>query len=204
MSDFETEDQELEAFKHWWKENGKFVIFGAIFGFSAIFGGKAYMDHLEVQRMKASIAFEMMSVAGPEMLAAQGEKIVSNYPGTPYAALASLALAKQHVDNDELAAAQNRLQWVLDNEEQADILHIARLRLARVLLADAKLDQAKTLLTNVEMESYTPIYEELRGDIYLAQQQPGAARAAYVAAMAALAADDDRQLLQMKIDDLGA
>lgn len=206
MSDFETEDQQIEAFKAWWKENAKFLIGGVVIGFSAIFAGKAYISHVETQRLSASLAFEMMTMSQgqPERLSAQGEQIVTKYPDTPYAALASLTLAKQHVERDELAAAQNRLQWVLDHEDQADIVHVARLRLARVLLADTKLDQAQTLLANVEMEAYTAIYQELRGDIYLAQQQSEEARSAYSAALGAMDEQDDRRLLEMKLDDLGA
>lgn len=206
MSEFETEDQQLEAVKAWWKENGKVVIIGSVLGFGAIFGTKTYMGHLESQRLEASVAFEVMGQmqGQTEMVSAQGQQIVANYPDTPYAALASLTLAKQHVDKGELTAAQHRLQWVIDHAKQPDILHVARLRLARVLLADDQAVQAQTLLAHVDMESYTAIYQELRGDIYLAQQQMDQARLAYADALEALDERDDRQLLQMKLDDLGA
>ena len=95
------------------------------------------------------------------------------------------------------------MQWIIDHEDQQDIVNVARLRLARVLLADAQLDQALTVLANVDEKAYTPIYQELRGDIYMAKQQPDQARVAYAAALAAMDATDDREILQMKIDDLG-
>jgi len=207
VSNFETEDQQVEDLKKWWKENGKAVLVGAALGFAAIFGGRAYLDHQERQRIEASIEYERMSMAleqqQPETVFSHGEQIVSNYPSTVYAAMASLALAKLHVEKGELLAARNRLQWVLDHEDQADILHVARLGLARVLLADAKPDQALALLNGVNMEAYTSLYQELRGDIYLAKQQTEQARSAYAAALEAMDAQDDREILQMKIDDLG-
>ena len=208
MSNFETEDQQVEDLKKWWKENGKVVIIGAVLGFGAILGGRMYMSHLETQRMEASIAFERMSMAlqqqQPETALTSGEQIVMTYPNTPYAAMASLALAKIRIDKGELEIARNRLQWIIDHEHQPDIVHVARLNLARVLLAEAKPDLALALLDNVDMEAYTPIYQELRGDIYLSRHQPEQARAAYAAALEASDENDDREVLQMKLDDLGA
>jgi len=208
VSEFETEDQQVEDLKKWWKENGKAVMVGAVLGFSAIFGGRMYMDHQEKLRIEASIGFERMSMAMEQQQAeaafSQGDQIVSDYSGTPYAALASLAMARLHVEKGELAAAENRLQWVMDHNSQEDIAHIARLRLARVLFADGRLDKALTLLANVDEAAYESIYQELRGDIYLAKKQLDQARTAYEAALAAMDEKDDRQLLQMKLDDLGA
>jgi predicted negative regulator of RcsB-dependent stress response len=207
VSNFETEDQQVEDLKKWWKENGKAVIAGVVLGFSAIFAGRMYIDHLENQRIQASIEFERMNMAEQqqqkEAMFSYGEQIVSTYPGTPYAAMASLALAKWHVEKGELEAAQNRLQWIIDHEDQPDIVHVARLRLARVFLAEAKPDLALGLLANVDTEAYTSIYQELRGDIYLAKNQLEQARTAYAAALETLNERDDRQVLQMKFDDLG-
>lgn len=206
MSSFETEDEQVEDLKRWWKENGKAVIVGVVLGFSAILGTRMYLNHLETQRYEASIAYEGMNMARqqqPEVMFTRGEQIVEKYPDTPYAAMASLALAKFHVDKGELAAARNRLQWVIEHESQPDIVHVARQNLARVLLAEGQADQALALLTDIEMEAYMPVYQELRGDIYVSKQQPKLARTAYEAALEMLDANDDRQILLMKLDDLG-
>jgi len=206
VSSFETEDEQVEDLKRWWKENGKAVIVGVVLGFSAILGTRMYLNHLETQRYEASIAYEGMNMARqqqPEVMFTRGEQIVEKYPDTPYAAMASLALAKFHVDKGELAAARNRLQWVIEHESQPDIVHVARQNLARVLLAEGKPDQALALLADVDMEVYTTVYQELRGDIYVSKKQPEQARTAYAAALEAMDANDDRQILQMKLDDLG-
>ena len=107
MSEFDTEDQQVEDLKKWWKENGKAVIVGAVLGFSAIFGGRMYMGHLEEQRIKASIEYERMSMALQQQQAeevfSRGDLIVTTYPDTAYAALASLAMARLYVDKGALA-----------------------------------------------------------------------------------------------------
>jgi len=206
VSSFETEEQQVEYIKKWWKENGKAVIVGVVLGFSAILGVRAYLNHVETQRQQASIAYEGLKMAEQqkaEDLVSRGEQIVEKFPDTPYAAMASLALARAHVEKGELAAAGNRLQWVIEHESQPDIVHVARLNLARVLLAEGKTDRALSLLADVKMEAYAPVYQELRGDIYVAKMQPDLAKTAYAAALESLGDNGDRQILQMKLDDLG-
>ncbi len=207
MSNFETEEQQVEALKKWWKQNGKAVMIGGVLGIAAVIAGRGYMDRLEAQGYAASTAFDQMTqamqVEQADFAASLGEQIVTNHSDTPYAAMASLALAALHVEKGELDAAQNRLQWVLDHADQQDIIHTARLRLAEVLLANGKYDIALSKVTNINMDGYTSLYQELIGDIYLGKQQLEKARDAYNAALEALDTGDNRQNLQMKLDDLG-
>lgn len=207
MSNFETEEQQVEALKKWWKQNGKAVVIGGVLGIAAVIAGRGYMDKIEAEGFVASAAYDQMSqamrVEQTDTAFSIGEQIVTNYGASPYAAMASLALAALHVQKGELAAAQNRLQWVLDHADQDDVIHVARLRLAEVLLADGKFDIALAKVSNISMNGYTAQYQELMGDIYLAKQQPDKARDAYTAAVAALGDGDNRQNLQMKLDDLG-
>lgn len=208
MSNFETEEQQVEELKRWWKQNSKVVIVGALIGISVVLGGRAYMNHIQAQRVEASVRYDRMTQAissqQTEAALREGEQIVADYPDTVYAAMASLGLAKLRVEKGELSIAQNRLQWIIDHASQADIVHTARLRLLRVLLADGKYDIALSTLNGVDMDGYTALYQELLGDIYLAKQQPDKARTAYQAALDAMEAGDDRQTVQMKLDDLGA
>lgn len=207
MTNYETEEQQVEDLKRWWKQNGKVVMIGVVIGVAAVLGGRGYLNHKEAQRIEASVRYERMSQAissqQSEAAVDEGEHIVADYPDTVYAAMASLALAKLRVDKGELAIAENRLQWVIDHATQPDIVHTARLRLARVLLADGKYDIALGKLSGIDMDGYTALYQELLGDIYLAKQQPDKARTAYQAALQAMGANDDRQTVQLKLDNLG-
>lgn len=208
MNEFETEEQQVEALKRWWKENGKVILIGVVIGAAAIVGGKSYLSHVQAQRVEASMHYDVMTQAmradQVDTALNEGEQIVTQYPKTVYAAMASLALAKMRVEKGELSVAENRLRWVMDHAEQPDIVHTARLRLARVLLADGKFDIALNLLNDVAMDGYTPLYQELLGDVYVAKRQPDKAKSAYAAALEAMASGDDRRVVQMKLDDLGA
>ncbi len=44
MNFYDSEEQQVEAIKDWWKENGKAVIFGAVIGLGGLFGWRYYQD----------------------------------------------------------------------------------------------------------------------------------------------------------------
>lgn len=207
MADFETDEQQVEALKEWWAKNGKMVIGGAIIGFGAIFGVQSWTQYKQTQGEAASIAFTQLSAsmaaANINTVVQHGEQIINTYPSSIYAALSALMMAKAHVDLNDLAAAHSSLQWVVDNSDQADLISIARLRMARVLLADDKANLALTILNQHEGSAYQAMVEEIRGDIHIVLGDVAQARVDYKAALDALLPDDDRSVLKMKLDNLG-
>ena len=58
-----------------------------------------------------------------------------NYASTPYASLAVLHEAKSQIEKGDAAAAEESLRWVIKNSKQDTVQNVARLRLARLLLA---------------------------------------------------------------------
>ena len=73
------------------------------------------------------------------------------------------------------------------------------MRLAEVLLASGDTGSALTLISSADQGSLRAEFEQLRGDIYMAQGQRDQALAAYEAAMLA---GDDSPVLQMKVTEL--
>jgi predicted negative regulator of RcsB-dependent stress response len=201
-----TEEEQIESLKKWWKENGTSVVVGLVVGFGALIGGNYWMQHTETQSQNASLEFSQLQDDMQQSLDAsvmtRGDHIINNFSDTPYAVLSAFAIAKLKVDEGDLLSARARLQWVLDNSKQTEFLHMARIRMAAVMLAEGNADGALSLINTVEAGEYLPLYEELKGDIYAAKSQKGQARSAYERA---LKANDkgDNSLLQMKLDDLG-
>ena len=201
-----TEEEQIESLKKWWKENGTSVVVGLVLGFGALIGGNYWMQHNETQSQNASLEFSQLQDDMQQSLNAsvmtRGEHIINNFSDTPYAVLSAFAIAKLKVDEGDLLSARARLQWVLDNSKQTEFLHMARIRMAAVMLAEGNADGALSLINTVEAGEYLPLYEELKGDIYAAKSQKSQARSAYERA---LKANDkgDNSLLQMKLDDLG-
>lgn len=206
MSEYRTDEEQAEALKKWWNENGKFIIAGVVIGIGAIFGWRGYNTHQAQQAVEASVLYEQMIIASreddSENVAVYANRILENYKSSTYATFATLMLAKQAAETGELDEAETHLRWVLNNSSQEEFEHVARLRLARVLIAGEKLDQADKTLKVSNTGDFSSRYEELRGDILVKQNRVDEARQAYEKALAN-SADGNNPILQMKLDDLG-
>jgi predicted negative regulator of RcsB-dependent stress response len=201
-----TEEQQVEAIKTWWKENGVAVVAGLIIGFGALFGWRYYNDYRDAQAGAASSLYESVQqkikLGQADTARQQADKIVAEYPRTPYAAMAALAAAKQAAASNNMDEAREQLQWVLDNSHQPQFLHSARLQLAAIMLNDAEYDAALSLLASAKSGGYAAAYDEMKGDILLARGDSKAAHEAYDKALQAegLGAQQ-RRIVQAKFDD---
>jgi predicted negative regulator of RcsB-dependent stress response len=203
-----SEQERVEAIKKWWKENGTAVIVGIVLGLAILFGGRAWIEHRETQAEQASLAYsellQAMEARDTAAALARAERILQDYSGTGYAALAALASARLHQEQGDAAGARSNLQWVLDNSRRAELRNVARLRLGRLLIAAGEVREALALAQGAADPGFEAAYEELQGDAYVALGEIDQARAAYRRALALLEpAGRSRALVQMKLEDLG-
>lgn len=206
MSEYLTEDEKVEAIREWWKENGKSVIAGVILGVAALFGWRGWVDYREDRLAAASEIYAQLriKVQQGQVEEARGlaEQLREDYTRTPYAALGTLQIAAiDGASADRLDAAAEDLGWVLDKARQLELQELARVRLARVRVAQDRPEDALALLQVELPAAYTGLVEELRGDAYRAQGRLQEAREAYDRAI--LLAGGAAEYLRMKRDDLG-
>ena len=208
MDVYNTEEEQVEAIKKWWNENGKSIITGIIIGVIAIFGWRSYENYTAMQAKAASILYEQLLVASRKNdtnnIRSIANNIIADYKSSTYAIFSKLMLAKLESESGDLENAEVYLYSILDNVSRDEFKHITRLRLIRVLIANNKLESAEELLTKVKPNQFTAHYEELRGDIFAKQGNVKGAVKAYQKAIANSASNEDAQIiLQMKLDDLG-
>jgi predicted negative regulator of RcsB-dependent stress response len=205
---YTTEEQQVEAIKKWWHENKLSVIGGVVIGVGALWGGRAWLDYQHNYAEAASATYQVMleqlSQGKNEDAALQGAQLLGKFSDTAYASLAALAMAKIKQEAGDSAAASAHLNWALDNTKEDAVRHEARLRLAKIMFADKKYDDALKMLNGIDAGVYESTYEQLKGDIYVAKGQPESARTAYTRALASASPEErGRGLLQMKLDNLG-
>ena len=202
-----TEEQQIEAFKKWWKENGSSIITGLLLGLAILFGARSWFAYQERSAENASDIYTSLMAAltsGDTLAVTQkAGMLIADFSGTPYASLAAMAVARVKLEEDELEAARAQLQWALDNAGSNVIRETARLRLVRVLIAEGKYAEAEAMINQAEAsEAFEPLYRELRGDIHFARGDTARARAEYEHALAAMTPDmPERQLVQLKSDN---
>lgn len=205
MSAYQTEEEQVEAIKKWWKDNGKSVIGGIVLGFAIIGGWQGWQGYQRNQGEAASAYFDAMRQAvrtGQDDKAIDDAKrLIGEYGGSAYASFAALELARLSYARGEKAAARNHLQWVADSAPDPSIAEVARLRLGRLLLDMSELDALQALLAQPPMPAFAGEFSVLQGDLERARGNDDAAREAYQAAL--LKGVEDEGLLRMKLVDVG-
>jgi predicted negative regulator of RcsB-dependent stress response len=204
VSEYLSEEEQVEALKKWWKENGRSIVAGAILGLGGVFGWKYWVEHRMEVADQASYRFSQMQIAiqadNRESALKQAEILSTEYGTSSYGQFASLYLARAKADAGESEAAQAQLEKVMNSGKEVSFQQIARLRLARLLLDRNDLDGAAALITKMPTDEYAGEFEQVRGDIALARGNRDAARNAYQQALEK--GVGDTALVRMKLDDL--
>ncbi|MBI3561862.1 MAG: tetratricopeptide repeat protein [Gammaproteobacteria bacterium] len=202
-----SEDEQVEALKRWLKENGTSMVVGTLIGIAIIAGVWYWQGHRHVLAENGSATFSEFSAAvqanNQEQISNKWQALHTEYNNTPYATLAAFIMAKRSVDKGDLTAAEDYAKLALDNAKHDALRHLARLRLARLLVQEKKLDPALALIADQKDPAFVSDYAELRGDIYAQQNKPTEARAAYTEALADTTLPGQRRSsIEMKRDDL--
>lgn len=201
MEVYNSEEEQVQAIKQWWKDNAFSLIAGIVIGIAVLGGYRYWTDHKQTQAQQASEIYSEI-LASAHGKAEKIEVLKKDYAGTPYAGLAALLAAKDQVENNEIDKAISQLKWVIDNSD-AGIQHIAIQRLARLYIEQDKIDAAEALVKDAKVAGFSTTYNEIRGDINLAKKLPVQAKENYRLALASLTPGDQRYaIIKMKLDDL--
>ncbi len=184
----ETEEQQVEQLKQFWKEHGKGIVAGLVIGFTLFYGWRYYdatvMENQEQQSNQFEQIVAQLTVDGDEAMVA-AQNFVSENTSSTYAHLAAFELAASAVEKQDYATAVSALQSVRDNAKGA-LKAVADIRQARVLLVQEQYDAALAALADVSnVEGFKAMAAELRGDVLQAKGDLTGARAAYQVAVEA-------------------
>lgn len=199
-----TDEERIESIRRWWQENGAAVIIGLVLGIALLVGWRLWSGYAENRVLQASDRYEALQDAArrdSEAALEQARTLAEGASGTPYALLAALQGARLAADRGDLEMAEAQLRRVMESARHEDQVQLARLRLARVLLADGRPEEALTLLEAETSDAFLALARELRGDAYIALGRKTEARTAYDEAMMAAVRPSD--YLMMKRDALG-
>jgi predicted negative regulator of RcsB-dependent stress response len=214
-----SEEEQIDAFKRWWQDNGKTTVAAVVVAAVAYVSWSFWQSHQKDLAAAASKDYDALAkLLKPEdnkpLTAEQKTQaktlatgLVENHKSTLYADLASLALAKLAVEENDLATASTALRRVAETSSDAPTQELARLRLAKVLAAEGKIDESLGLLGSAVSPPFEASYAEAKGDILLAENRLAEALAAYQVALTAVDKTDSqsspmrRSLLQFKMDN---
>ncbi|MEE9452182.1 MAG: tetratricopeptide repeat protein [Gammaproteobacteria bacterium] len=207
MSLYLTEEEQIDRFKMWWKKYGNTLLTVILIIVIAYTGWRWQQQRTSSNLSQASAAYEQIlvevAVGDVEDIEIRANDIMETYSNTIYAQMAALLLAQQVAYAGDLPAAAQHLQWVIDQSRNNSLKQIAKIRAARIFLADEESQLALEVLQPVDDKVFLPLIEQMRGDIYLHDKDYDKARQAYNKALEAVVTPGmvDR-FLQMKLNNL--
>ena len=205
-----TDDEELAVIKDWWQRNGMPLLTGVVLALVVVFGWQGWQQYQSNQAHGASMVYQQLLEAALDpsgkpdagKVAELANTLKKEYAGTHYAQYGSLFVAKVAVETGKLDDAAAELQAIVNKPADDSLGELARQRLARVLAAQDKAEEALKLLDGKAAAAFTASREELKGDLLVQLGRADDAHAAYEKAKAALSEDAAVGGLQMKLDDL--
>jgi predicted negative regulator of RcsB-dependent stress response len=207
VDDYLSEKEQWEWLKARVRENAPAALLAIVVVAAAASGWRWWQSHQDARQLEAGGKYMQMVQAlehqdRSQALVLLGE-LERDYSGSPYADQARLLAARVYVDEAQLDHAAGVLRTVMEHSADRDLASIARLRLARVQIAQGKPDDAlATLAALKDPGAFAARYHEVRGDAYYAKGDKTAALAEYRGAQSAGAEGLDNSLLQLKIADL--
>ena len=203
------EQQELDDFKYFWKNWGRWLFALLIAAALGYLGYIIYKDHKISQNREAAEVLAQMvdkaqSKADSKQINADLLKLQQDYCDTVPAAQATMMVAATEFDAGRYDTAAGHLNWVLSNQKAPLIQALAAQRLAVVLLQQKKYAEALAALDTKVDADFAPILLEIKGDVYAAQNKAKEAVQSYGQALSQLPKEavGEREVLQMKIDAL--
>ena len=206
MDDLLSEKEQIEKIQSWWSEYGLYVIGGIVLGAAILFGISYYQSQKVDAEIAASVFYDEITehVVNGNLEAAEvsAANLDSEYGNSSYAAQSKLAMARLYMDKNRDQDAARALNELLAMNGSEHLKHVARVRLAKILLYQGKAEEVLSLLEGQGNAAFAARYAEERGDAFVALGRYDEARASYQAALGEAQPTVDQGLIQLKLMDL--
>ena len=209
MNEILSDDEQLEALKKWWKENGNSLIFGLAVAIAVVVGYRSWTSYQQRQAEAASAEYEVVAKQLKENGLTEGtsrrtEELMETYPGSIQTVFAGLNLAKAQVEEGKLTEAEAQIEAVLKSLDDDALKPLVILRLAQVELGLNKYDEALKNLNITVPEAYRALFSELKADVYSAKGDTAKAVELYRDALKqSEEGSRNNQIIELKLNALG-
>tara|TARA_R110002110_G_scaffold404606_1_gene623132 strand:- start:160184 stop:160867 length:684 start_codon:yes stop_codon:yes gene_type:complete len=208
MSGYETDEQQWDAVKGWFNKNGSMISWVVIIAAVLFMSGRYYLHHNDVIAEQGSEHyFAMISSQeknDTKSMLSKANRLIDDYPKTPYAQLAAFTIAKYAVEEKNYDEAEKQLKWVMNDSTDNDFKMLARVRLIKTYYAKGDFEKALSLHNKDEADGWLTLMEEIKGDILHSQSKLDEAVESYEAALEAAPEEHlHGQLLTYKLKELG-
>lgn len=201
------EQEQLDEFKAWWKQNGKMVtslLVAVLVGYAAFQGWHFYQNK---QSVEASTQYQELLVVDEKdlkIIQAKSAMLMESFSGTPYAGRAALFAAKANYQANEVKSAKAQLDWAIKNAKETSVSALSSLQLANILAEEKDFEGALKLLNARHDDGFDGLFADLKGDVLVSLGKNVEAKEAYQQALTKLEPKGKfRALTQQKLESLG-
>ena len=204
-----TEEENTEFLGSLWDKYKYLIVLSLVLFGAGIFGWESWsQNRLSNLQDSANMYESFINSLNDDDLdkKVMAEQIIEKYPNTLYADLVTFHLAKISVEEEDLNKAEEYLMWILQRRDSKwgsdfdPIEATARLRLARVLIANDHSNKALEIIN--ESENISSSLYEVKGD---AEEKLGfyaEAKLSYLKALESNQSQSVEAILKMKLANL--
>jgi predicted negative regulator of RcsB-dependent stress response len=215
LENYRTDEEQVEALKRWWQENGTSTLIAIALAVVVSFGWRYWQDSQQAQKEAAASVYQdlLTLISAPALDDSQRatastliKQLSEQYGGTGYDQLAALASARLAMDGGDFDTAASALQQLHSQKLTVELKALVSLRLAKVQFAQQNFAAALTSLSG-DMQKFAAQAAELRGDVLAAQGDNSGAAAAYEEAQSLAAGEEmlrPSPLLRIKIESVAS
>ena len=221
MASYANDEEQVEALKRWWQENGSSLLTGIVIVLVVLFGSRQWQGAQLAKAEAASDLYEdvvqlalldqasALTAESMAQLESSYDELRNEFEDSIYARYGAMMMATVYANQENYDQAATELNWIIDNPElgfmqkaEEELFLTARLRLARVKLAQGLAQEALTIVTEVEPGALAAGFAEVQGDAYLQLGQSEQARSAYERAISL--EPDNASFIDLKIRGIGS
>jgi predicted negative regulator of RcsB-dependent stress response len=201
VSDYLTDEEQLDKLKKWWEENGLMLAGAVVVAVAGVVGWNWYGE-----RQSASIAgssdlyVDYLSAEGAERDTIEAT-LAADYPDSVYRAFILMREAQTEAENENPEGALEALNASLSAVSDDKLADVIRIRIARLEQELDRSDAALGTLAEVRSLGLRSHVQELKGDIHMARGERALAHEAYSAALGEAGEAAQRPLLKLKVAD---
>ena len=201
MSDYLTDEEQVDRLKKLWKDYGITVVVALLVGIGGTVAWDYFKAYQSNQAQAASNLYtSYLEAAGlGEPTTPFLEELESSFGDSAYFAFTLLRQAKSEIDNENFEAARESLSKAVDVARGSPIGDLVALRKAKVEFELGEYEAVLLTLQEIETAGYRWQALMLKGDVHFQNNELDAAREAYQSAKDQLPLGFESKVVDMRL-----
>ena len=201
MSEYLSDEEQVERLKNWWNENGTFFVVGLLATILGIGGWNYYGSYKNEIGKQSSQSYRDYLELEVDDRSRAAEKLIQEFSGSAVHILLLLDQAEEKISGGDISGAESLLIEAVDSSNNNLLLDMSRIRLAKVQYQLKKSKEALGTLQKIKSKGYLSWALEIKGDIHVDLGELELAHQSYEAASKELEEGVNRPLLKLKLNN---